>query len=84
MLRKTVPNLTVKNGTDKQLFIVMRSYIKGLGFKNYIHLFVFNKSTNRLLYYDEIVYRCDIRDQSAYSIILNYALEKLKAHTDPD
>jgi len=73
-----VQNLVVPSQFSKQLFIDLSTYIRdGNSFNNYLHIYIFDTRKNAVLYYDFLKYSCDIRDTTAYTTSLKYALKKI-------
>ncbi|MBT8285432.1 MAG: hypothetical protein HKO75_08655 [Flavobacteriaceae bacterium] len=76
---RAIENLLVPSSYRKQLFMDLSTYIhNGDEFSNYLHLYVFDTKKKSILYYDFLKYTCDIRDSTAFSVVMNYALKKLK------
>ncbi|MEN8789951.1 MAG: hypothetical protein ABF295_10585 [Flavobacteriaceae bacterium] len=73
----SIDNLTVKSDSELQLFIHIRSLVSEGAFSNKIFIYVFNTTTRRIPYYDEVEYYCDIRDQDALVKVLQYSLGKI-------
>ncbi len=75
----SIDNLTVTSNSELQLFIRIRSFLSEGSSSNRLFIYVFNTTTHRIPYYDELEYYCDIRDEEALVKVLYYALEKIKA-----
>ena len=76
---RAIENLLVTSPYRKQLFMDLSTYIHNKDeFSNYLHLYVFDTKKKSILYYDFLKYTCDIRDSEAFSVFMNYALNKLK------
>lgn len=75
--KKSISELITPAKWHRQLFIQIKSYHTGRNFRNILNIFVFDIKTLRLLYYDHLVYNCDIRDKTAFSKVLDYAIGKL-------
>ena len=75
--KKFISELITPATSQRQLFIQIKTYHTGRNFRNLLNIFVFDTKTLRLLYYDHLAYNCDIRDKTAFSKVLDYAIGKL-------
>ena len=75
---QAVRNLVVPTTRRNQLFMRMSSYISNEDeFRNYLSVYIFDTYQARVMYHDRIRYTCDIRDTTAYTKIISYALNKI-------
>ncbi|MGH1388474.1 hypothetical protein [Kordia sp.] len=70
----TIPSLN----NSKQLFVEVRTYVIDKKFSNSIRIFVFDIVLKKLLYYDSVSYKCDVRDETMFMKTLHYGMNKLK------
>lgn len=75
--KKFISELVTPATSHRQLFIQIKSYQTGGTFRNLLNIFVFDTKSLSLLYYDHLAYHCDIRDKTAFSKVLDYAIGKL-------
>ncbi|MBT8264269.1 MAG: hypothetical protein KJN75_02930 [Muriicola sp.] len=76
---QAVRNVVVPTTRRNQLFMQMSTSIDDAGeFRNYLSVYIFDTYKSRVMYHDQIKYTCDIRDTTAYTTVISYALNKIK------